>query len=147
MGNYKAAISIHKGALQLAERSEFTELIPQIIIYVGQDHADGGEFREALQHFENAKDLFKKAGNQSQVANCLLMISWVHDGRGNFPESSKANIEALKIYESLNEHYGISVASSMLHYRTQKKHWQQEIKYLIESLLEMLIVKWQKFIL
>lgn len=44
MGNYKAAISIHKDALQLAERSEFTELIPQIIIYVGQDHADGGEF-------------------------------------------------------------------------------------------------------
>lgn len=114
MGNYKAAISIHKDALQLAERSEFAELIPQIIIYIGQDHADGGEFREALQHFENAKDLFKKAGNQSQVANCLLMISWVHDGRGNFPESSKANIEALKIYESLNDHYGISVASANL---------------------------------
>ena len=100
MGNYKTAISIHNDALQLAQSLGYTDLLPLITLYIGQDYADGGELREALHYFEMAKKMFEKTGNQLEVANCLLMISWVHDGSGNFPESSKANIEALKIYES-----------------------------------------------
>ncbi|MFZ7146538.1 MAG: adenylate/guanylate cyclase domain-containing protein [Bacteroidota bacterium] len=114
MGNYKTAISIHKDALQLAQSLGFTDLLPLITLYIGQDYADGGELQEAFRYFVEAKEMYERTGNQSEVANCLLMISWVHDGSGNFPESSKANIEALKIYESLNDHYGMSVASANL---------------------------------
>ncbi len=110
-GNFKMAVLIHNEALQIAKRLKRTEEINSINILIGQDYGDGSEYDEALKYFEIAKFGYEEAGNKGEVARCLLLISWVHDTRGNYPESSKANIEALKIYESIGEDYGTAIAS------------------------------------
>lgn len=132
--DFKKALTYHKGAIRIAEQARDKYQAASIAVYLGQDYGDDGQYREAMNSFNRARAFYESAGDPPQLANVCLLISWVHSQQGNYPGSSKANMEALRIFESIKDEYGAAVASANIaaDLMTLGKH-EAAIPYVVRS--------------
>jgi tetratricopeptide (TPR) repeat protein len=111
-GIFNLAVKLHLEALSYAEKMGDKNLIAVIHSYIGQDYADDGKYNEAIKYLDISKTVYADVNDIEGVANTNLLLAWVYSSSGNYPESSKWNLEAMRQFESIQNEYGIAVASS-----------------------------------
>jgi len=113
-GKMDQALQYHFEALKLTDPVKQPDFYGAALTAIGQDYADAGNYPEAMKYFLKAKEMHLKTGNQKLVARCYVLISWVYQKKGDFIGSSKTNLDALRLCESMGDHYGYAITSSNL---------------------------------
>lgn len=133
-GIFSLAVKYHLEVLKYAVDQGDQNLIGYISVYIGQDYADDGKYQDALRYMENARTAYVEAKDTSSIANTLLLLAWVYSSSGDYPQSSKHNLEALRLYEATNDPYGAAIATSNVaddFYKLER--FEESIEYLKRS--------------
>ena len=60
-----------------------------VMIAIGQDYADQSNYPEALKYFNKAYEIAYQLGDKDQILELHILISWVCEQHGNYPEKTK----------------------------------------------------------
>ncbi len=83
-----------------------------------------GEYEEAAEHFQNARALYDRLGNQRGQAEMLNNLGAVHTEQERWPEAAEAFDQARQIFETLDDTSGKAQTLGNLGtmYRHQGEH-------------------------
>lgn len=95
-------------ALVLSEKYQLKQEIVHSMLALGTLDWAKGNFRNALEHYNEALDLCNEIEYRKGTASCLCNIGIIERIQGNHEESLKSHIKSLKIKEELSDFTGIA---------------------------------------
>ncbi len=104
------ALGYAKRGVALAEKSGDEDWQPKFHEMQGRMHANLGQLDSARMFFDKALAGYLAVGNRKGEATTLFKIAWVHNRRGEQAPAMKANLDALRIMEELDDQEGIASA-------------------------------------
>lgn len=140
IGDFDSALIYHKEALQIAESIDNDSLAIISIECIGQDFADAGKYAQALTHFEKGLQLSTRNNLMEKAGSFHLLNAWVYAQQGNYAAATQSNYDALKVYESLDDMYGIAVAfSNLADNYSQLENYELTVTYLKKSIKPLMV--------
>ncbi len=104
------ALGYAKRGVALAGQSGDKDWLPKFEEMQGRMHANLGQLDSARLFFDKAMVGYTAVGNRKGQATTLFKIAWVHNRKGEQEPAMKANLDALRIMEELNDQEGIASA-------------------------------------
>lgn len=108
--DFERALGYAKQGVALAGKSGDKDWLPKFQEMQGRMHANLGQLDSASLFFDKAMTGYKAAGNRKGQATTLFKIAWVHNRKGAYEPAMKANLDALRIMEELDDQEGIASA-------------------------------------
>jgi two-component system, sensor histidine kinase PdtaS len=108
--DFERALGYAKQGVALAGKSGEKDWLPKFQEMQGRMHANLGQLDSASLNFDKAMKGYEAVGNRKGQATTLFKIAWVHNRKGEQEPAMKANLDALRIMEELNDQGGIASA-------------------------------------
>jgi len=115
-----------KQGVRLAIETDIIEWQPQFYEMQGRMHANLLELDSASINFDKALKGYKNIDNKKGQATTLFKIGWVYKRRGEIEPALKADLDALKLMESIDDKLGIAGAYSRISEDLNKQGRHQE---------------------
>ncbi|MDF2437620.1 MAG: tetratricopeptide repeat protein [Bacteroidota bacterium] len=106
----KKAAAFLKQAIDIAERSQYTNGLGTAYKFAGYYAEDKGNYPEALKFYFNSLKAKEEAGSKPGIADANLCIGNIYYNQENYPEALKKFLIALNIYKELNIKTSIAIA-------------------------------------
>ena len=113
-GDFERAKMHHRQALWLWEKMERQDQVANLMIYLGQDYADAGEYPEALPWVLRADSMLEVLGDYDGRSLAMSVISWLYQNMGMLPESHETQLTFLRLAEQMQDSTAIAIALSNL---------------------------------
>jgi predicted ATPase/DNA-binding CsgD family transcriptional regulator len=114
----KAAVAIRQGKLKSALRAYESALdvlsdnnrwgVAQVEYGMGSLARARGDAEAAVQHFENATEVFRELDAWPEVAKCLAGVGWIALFRGDLGLAQERLAEALRLNQASGQRLGIA---------------------------------------
>ena len=94
-----------------------------------------GNYKEALEHYTNAKSLFEKINRKSSVASVLTNISQVYMYTGDFERAGEVLIKALELAKDTGNRFLVAaILNNLSMVQMQEDRYEEALKNAEESL-------------
>jgi tetratricopeptide (TPR) repeat protein len=98
--NYSEAANLLRNCLVLAEATSSTN-IKYFSYRLGNSLIDLGEYDEARQHLERARDLYQTAEDHAALADCFYSLSLTYRGEGSLDTALDLTRSATSLWDAL----------------------------------------------
>lgn len=112
LGEFDKAIKYHFESLEIFSSAGMESQSGQLLLYLGQDFADGGKYAQAKIFLSRAVSKYQSLDDKYNISLVYGILSWVYANEGNYMESARCNYAALKIFEEFGDKYGIAICIS-----------------------------------
>lgn len=133
--DYESAIENYEAILDILPPQENCKIYPQVLFQLGKSNFKLQRYYEALDYYHSYLELPQIQSSSQEKAQGLNAIAAVHQRIGNEEESSRLQLKALEILESIQDSAGIGRAlyqlGTIAFYR---ENYQQALKYYQGSL-------------
>lgn len=103
----KMAIVYGHQGIKLAEELGDKKWLPKFYERKGRSHANMLELDSAVYFFSKAIQAYKIVNNKAGQASTTFKIAWVHKRKGEVEKALAKDLEALKLYEEIDDKRGI----------------------------------------
>ncbi len=114
----RAAIAVRQGKLKSAQRSYEAALdvlsdnvrwgVAQVQYGLGTVARARGDADLAVQHFEDAAEIFRELDARPEIARCLAGVGWIALSRGDLDLAEDRLAEALRLNQASGQRLGIA---------------------------------------
>jgi predicted ATPase/DNA-binding CsgD family transcriptional regulator/Tfp pilus assembly protein PilF len=114
----RAAIAVRQGKLKAAQRSYEAALevlsdnvrwgVAQVQYGLGTVARARGDAEMAVQHFEDATEIFRELDAWPEIARCAAGVGWTALGRGDLDLAENRLAEALRLNQASGQRLGIA---------------------------------------
>jgi len=122
--NPTESLKFSQQAIALSQKINFQKGIAESYLTIGISLASKGELQKATIYFYKTRDLCLKTGNRDTLSRAYSELGILFSKQGNFPESLKNSLLALRIYKELG--YTLSIANEYVNigiiYKQQQKY-------------------------
>ena len=133
--DYESAIENYEAVLDILPPQENCKIYPKVLFQLGKSNFKLQRYYEALDYYHSYLELPQIQSSSKEKAQGLNAIAAVHQRIGNEEESSRLQLQALEILESIQDSAGIGRAlyqlGTIAFYR---ENYQQALKYYQGSL-------------
>jgi tetratricopeptide (TPR) repeat protein len=108
LNKFDMALKYHFDALKIAENLKNRKLIIDALTAIGQDYGDHADYPHAMNYFNKGIALVQESGDKITLSFLYGLTSWVYQKQGNYPESAKSTLLAIRICEELGDKDGVA---------------------------------------
>jgi len=102
-------IKIIEKAYKSFKKGGSKQQIADILVYYGAHYHYSGNFKAALQKFNEAKDLYEAIGNKDQMQNLYHYMARTYSKLGLYTEAVKYGLQSIKMGERNNDIFSLTV--------------------------------------
>lgn len=113
-GEYRESIELGAEAFALAKDTDQEVIYGVLLLWVGWDHYQIGEYPEARTYFDESHRIFKSLGNQWLLAFALSKLGLAADALKEFQRAVDYHYEARDIFVGLGDRAGEAYTLSRL---------------------------------
>ncbi len=114
LGNYGAAITNYKMALQLSEKQQEPSLGAKIKYRMGRIYSERGDWQRATEHLTEASRQLESTGNPGEAALAQIEIAKISYRKGRYLDARRTFEQALEITDRVGNVGGRAVISNHL---------------------------------
>jgi tetratricopeptide (TPR) repeat protein/DNA-binding CsgD family transcriptional regulator len=121
-------------ALQLSQTKDYRKGEAEASCHLCMTLGMQGQYAQALQHCQNAKDLYAKLKNQAGIATAYNNTGLVLNQQARYPEALENFLYALSIRQKLQDRKAIALMTEnigMIYFR--QEDYQEALRYFEES--------------
>jgi predicted ATPase/class 3 adenylate cyclase/DNA-binding CsgD family transcriptional regulator/Tfp pilus assembly protein PilF len=101
-------------ALTSASTPALVPVVADICYGAGLIVRSQGDYPQAIAYFEKAMTLYREAGKEKGVANCLINLGIIATNQGNYDEATRILEESVAIMRKLEDKAGAAIAMNNL---------------------------------
>ncbi|MDR7369899.1 histidine kinase dimerization/phosphoacceptor domain -containing protein, partial [Flavobacterium aquidurense] len=102
-------LKIIEKAYKAFKKGGSKQQIADILVYYGAHYHYSGNFKAALQKFNEAKNLYEDIGNKDQMQNLYHYMARTYSNIGLYTEAIKYELQSIKIGERSNDIFSLTI--------------------------------------
>lgn len=101
------SLNYGREALRLADKLNFQQETPKILIYIGVAYRNQGDYPKAMGHFLDAAKRAEKMGNKERLAYAYQSMGDINNRQGHYDQAIEYVKRALVLFEEIKDKRGI----------------------------------------